>query len=143
MVDLQVFAHPRITLKPLVPTFPCFAKICVSLMEKVGDFHLPSLSCSILQALLPFTFLLSCIMNFAATCRLRTEIAGCRCHGHPWSLQICSGKHLGSSTRLFLLSISCVQSRVIQLLHMVPTHSGKNVTGIFLVSNTMSTVSSL
>ncbi|XP_022996518.1 synaptotagmin-2-like isoform X2 [Cucurbita maxima] len=34
VVDLQVFAIPRITLKPLVPTFPCFAKIFVSLMEK-------------------------------------------------------------------------------------------------------------
>ncbi|GLU04595.1 hypothetical protein SLE2022_217330 [Rubroshorea leprosula] len=34
VVDLQVFASPRITLKPLVPAFPCFAKICVSLMEK-------------------------------------------------------------------------------------------------------------
>ncbi|KAK6939325.1 C2 domain [Dillenia turbinata] len=34
VVDLQVFASPRITLKPLVPTFPCFAKILVSLMEK-------------------------------------------------------------------------------------------------------------
>ncbi|KAK4784984.1 hypothetical protein SAY86_001673 [Trapa natans] len=34
LVDLQVFALPRITLKPLVPSFPCFAKIYVSLMEK-------------------------------------------------------------------------------------------------------------
>ncbi|KAH7847138.1 hypothetical protein Vadar_022377 [Vaccinium darrowii] len=34
VVDLQVFACPRITLKPLVPTFPCFAKILVSLMDK-------------------------------------------------------------------------------------------------------------
>uniref|UniRef100_A0A1D1YIT7 Extended synaptotagmin-2 n=1 Tax=Anthurium amnicola TaxID=1678845 RepID=A0A1D1YIT7_9ARAE len=34
VVDLQVFAIPRITLKPLVPSFPCFAKILVSLMEK-------------------------------------------------------------------------------------------------------------
>ncbi|XP_076920188.1 synaptotagmin-2-like isoform X1 [Bidens hawaiensis] len=34
VVDLQVFAAPRITLKPLVPTFPCFCKILVSLMEK-------------------------------------------------------------------------------------------------------------
>ncbi|KAF5448977.1 hypothetical protein F2P56_029467 [Juglans regia] len=33
-VDLQVFAAPRITLKPLVPSFPCFAKIYVSLMDK-------------------------------------------------------------------------------------------------------------
>ncbi|CAI0445302.1 unnamed protein product [Linum tenue] len=34
VLDLQVFASPRITLKPLVPSFPCFAKIYVSLMEK-------------------------------------------------------------------------------------------------------------
>ncbi|CAA0807746.1 Synaptotagmin-1 [Striga hermonthica] len=34
VVDLQVFALPRITLKPLVPSFPCFATIFVSLMEK-------------------------------------------------------------------------------------------------------------
>ncbi|KAK3003013.1 hypothetical protein RJ639_020070 [Escallonia herrerae] len=34
VVDLQVFVAPRITLKPLVPSFPCFAKIFVSLMEK-------------------------------------------------------------------------------------------------------------
>eukprot|EP01018_Ginkgo_biloba_P023876 Gb_12878 [translate_table: standard] len=34
LVDLQVFAIPRVTFQPLVPTFPCFAKIVVSLMEK-------------------------------------------------------------------------------------------------------------
>ncbi|PQQ14406.1 hypothetical protein Pyn_20035 [Prunus yedoensis var. nudiflora] len=34
VVDLQVFAAPRITLKPLVPSFPCFAQINVSLMDK-------------------------------------------------------------------------------------------------------------
>ncbi|XP_004291348.1 PREDICTED: synaptotagmin-2 isoform X1 [Fragaria vesca subsp. vesca] len=34
VLDLQVFASPRITLKPLVPSFPCFSKIFVSLMEK-------------------------------------------------------------------------------------------------------------
>ncbi|XP_028773594.1 synaptotagmin-3 [Neltuma alba] len=34
VVELQVFAAPRITLKPLVPTFPCFANIVVSLLEK-------------------------------------------------------------------------------------------------------------
>jgi hypothetical protein len=38
VVDLQVFAAPRITLKPLLPVFPCFANIYVSLLEKVrGD----------------------------------------------------------------------------------------------------------
>ncbi|XP_052202854.1 synaptotagmin-2-like [Diospyros lotus] len=41
VVDLQVFASPRITLKPLVPSFPCFAKILVSLMEEPhADFGL-------------------------------------------------------------------------------------------------------
>ncbi|KAI3460413.1 hypothetical protein Pfo_017076 [Paulownia fortunei] len=34
VLDLQVFASPRITLKPLVPSFPCFTYIHVSLMEK-------------------------------------------------------------------------------------------------------------
>lgn len=34
LADLQVFAAPRIALKPLVPTFPCFASVTVSLMEK-------------------------------------------------------------------------------------------------------------
>ncbi|KAG8645252.1 hypothetical protein MANES_10G047400v8 [Manihot esculenta] len=34
LVDLQIFAAPRIALKPLLPTFPCFANIVVSLMER-------------------------------------------------------------------------------------------------------------
>ncbi|PWA82446.1 C2 domain, Synaptotagmin-like mitochondrial-lipid-binding domain protein [Artemisia annua] len=34
LVDLQVFAVPRVTLKPLVSTFPCFSNVIVSLMEK-------------------------------------------------------------------------------------------------------------
>ncbi|GFP95988.1 synaptotagmin-3 [Phtheirospermum japonicum] len=34
LVDLHVFAAPRVTLKPLVPTIPCFANMVVSLMEK-------------------------------------------------------------------------------------------------------------
>ncbi|KAL8459163.1 hypothetical protein ACS0TY_036580 [Phlomoides rotata] len=34
VLDFQVFACPRITLKPLVPSFPCFANLHVSLMEK-------------------------------------------------------------------------------------------------------------
>ncbi|KAK7312252.1 hypothetical protein VNO77_36001 [Canavalia gladiata] len=34
VVDLQVFLLPRITLKPLVPSFPCFSNIYVSLMDK-------------------------------------------------------------------------------------------------------------
>ncbi|XP_024991862.1 synaptotagmin-3-like [Cynara cardunculus var. scolymus] len=34
LVDLQVFAIPRVTLKPLVPSFPCFSNVVVSLMDK-------------------------------------------------------------------------------------------------------------
>ncbi|KAF6167826.1 hypothetical protein GIB67_027604 [Kingdonia uniflora] len=34
LVDLQIYLAPRLTLKPLVPTFPCFASIVISLMEK-------------------------------------------------------------------------------------------------------------
>ncbi|KAI5056489.1 hypothetical protein GOP47_0028307 [Adiantum capillus-veneris] len=34
LVDLQVFAVARLTFKPLVPSFPCFSKIVLSLMEK-------------------------------------------------------------------------------------------------------------
>ncbi|KAK6938978.1 C2 domain, partial [Dillenia turbinata] len=49
VVDLQVFASPRITLKPLVPTFPCFAKILVSLMEKPHvDFGLKLLGADVM-----------------------------------------------------------------------------------------------
>jgi Ca2+-dependent lipid-binding protein len=34
LIDLQLSLVPRLTLKPLVPTFPCFANINASLMEK-------------------------------------------------------------------------------------------------------------
>ncbi|KAJ3678583.1 hypothetical protein LUZ60_002386 [Juncus effusus] len=50
VVDLQVFALPRITLKPLVPSFPCFAKIVVSLMEKPHvDFGLKLLGADLMS----------------------------------------------------------------------------------------------
>ncbi|KAJ4783763.1 Calcium-dependent lipid-binding (CaLB domain) family protein [Rhynchospora pubera] len=49
VVDLQIFASPRITLKPLVPSFPCFAKITVSLMDKPHvDFGLKLLGSDIM-----------------------------------------------------------------------------------------------
>ncbi|PKA54022.1 Synaptotagmin-2 [Apostasia shenzhenica] len=50
VIDLQVFAMPRITLKPLVPSFPCFAKIIVSLMEKPHvDFGLRLLGADLMS----------------------------------------------------------------------------------------------
>ncbi|XP_022769210.1 synaptotagmin-2 isoform X2 [Durio zibethinus] len=49
VVDLQVFAVPRITLKPLLNVFPCFANICVSLMEKPHvDFGLKLLGADVM-----------------------------------------------------------------------------------------------
>ncbi|KAJ8505208.1 hypothetical protein OPV22_006094 [Ensete ventricosum] len=50
VIDLQVFAIPRITLKPLVPNFPCFARILVSLMEKPHvDFGLKLLGADLMS----------------------------------------------------------------------------------------------
>ncbi|KAL3732043.1 hypothetical protein ACJRO7_028827 [Eucalyptus globulus] len=50
LVDLQIFMAPRIKLKPLVPTFPCFANIVVSLMEKPHvDFGLKILGGDIMS----------------------------------------------------------------------------------------------
>ncbi|KAI3957365.1 hypothetical protein MKW98_003086 [Papaver atlanticum] len=49
LVDLQIFATPRVSLKPLVPTFPCFSNIEVSLMEKPHvDFGLKLLGCDLM-----------------------------------------------------------------------------------------------
>ncbi|VFQ62465.1 unnamed protein product [Cuscuta campestris] len=57
VLDLQVFALPRITLKPLVPSFPCFAKILVSLMEKPHvDFGLKLLGGDVMSIPGLYTF---------------------------------------------------------------------------------------
>ncbi|XP_027073042.2 synaptotagmin-3 [Coffea arabica] len=34
LIDLQISAAPRIILRPIVPTFPCFSSVVVSLMQK-------------------------------------------------------------------------------------------------------------
>ncbi|XP_040384999.1 synaptotagmin-2-like [Oryza brachyantha] len=57
VVDLQVFASPRITLKPLVTTIPCFAKILVSLMEKPHvDFGLKLLGADVMAIPILYSF---------------------------------------------------------------------------------------
>ncbi|KAG0453251.1 hypothetical protein HPP92_025915 [Vanilla planifolia] len=49
-IDVQVFVAPRITLKPLVPSFPCFAKILVSLMDKPHvDFGLKLMGADVMS----------------------------------------------------------------------------------------------
>ncbi|GMG99413.1 hypothetical protein Nepgr_001253 [Nepenthes gracilis] len=50
LVDFQVFFAPRIRLKPLVPTFPCFSSIVMSLIEKPHvDFGLKVLGGDIMS----------------------------------------------------------------------------------------------
>ncbi|CAN7069732.1 unnamed protein product [Brassica rapa subsp. trilocularis] len=50
LVDLQIFAIMRVALKPLLPTFPCFGAVVVSLMEKPHvDFGLKVLGGDIMS----------------------------------------------------------------------------------------------
>ncbi|XP_068663626.1 synaptotagmin-3 [Aristolochia californica] len=50
LLDLQIFMAPRVSLKPLVPTFPCFSGISVSLIEKPDiDFGLKLLGGDIMS----------------------------------------------------------------------------------------------
>ncbi|XP_022993799.1 synaptotagmin-3-like isoform X1 [Cucurbita maxima] len=50
LIDLQIFAAPQIVLKPLVPAFPCFSNIVVSLLEKPHvDFGLKILGGDIMS----------------------------------------------------------------------------------------------
>ncbi|ONK72603.1 uncharacterized protein A4U43_C04F21120 [Asparagus officinalis] len=68
VVDLQVFAIPRITLKPLVPSFPCFAKILVSLMEKPHvDFGLKLLGADVMAVPGLYRFVQETIKNQVAS----------------------------------------------------------------------------
>ncbi|KAJ4715992.1 synaptotagmin-2-like [Melia azedarach] len=67
VVDLQVFASPRITLKPLVPTFPCFANIYVSLMEKPHvDFGLKLIGADLMSIPGLYRFVQELIKNQVA-----------------------------------------------------------------------------
>ncbi|KAJ8765097.1 hypothetical protein K2173_010580 [Erythroxylum novogranatense] len=79
VLDLQVFASPRITLKPLVPTFPCFAKICVSLMEKPHvDFGLKLLGADLMAIPGLYRFVQETIKDLVANMYLwpkRLEVA--------------------------------------------------------------------
>ncbi|CAL9153098.1 unnamed protein product [Musa hybrid cultivar] len=67
VVDLQIFATPRITLKPLVPSFPCFAKILVSLMDKPHvDFGLKLLGADLMAIPGLYRFVQETIKNQVA-----------------------------------------------------------------------------
>ncbi|ESR49685.1 Synaptotagmin-3 [Citrus sinensis] len=67
LVDLQIFAAPRITLKPLVPTFPCFATMVVSLMERPHvDFGIKILGGDIMSIPGLYQFIQKCITKYVA-----------------------------------------------------------------------------
>lgn len=68
VIDLQVFAIPRITLKPLVPSFPCFANIFVSLMEKPHvDFGLRLLGADLMSIPVMYSIVQDIIKNQVAS----------------------------------------------------------------------------
>ncbi|KAK8957104.1 Synaptotagmin-2 [Platanthera zijinensis] len=68
VIDLQVFALPRITLKPLVPSFPCFANINVSLMEKPHiDFGLKLVGADIMSIPVMYSIVQDIIKNQVAS----------------------------------------------------------------------------
>ncbi|XP_031257453.1 synaptotagmin-3-like isoform X1 [Pistacia vera] len=68
LVDLQIFAAPRLTLKPLVPTFPCFGKIAVSLMEKPHvDFGVKVLGGDIMSIPGLYQFIQKSIQKYVAS----------------------------------------------------------------------------
>ncbi|KAG0484529.1 hypothetical protein HPP92_008429 [Vanilla planifolia] len=57
LLDMQIFLAPRITLKPLVPSFPCFANIIISLVEKpFVDFGLKLLGADIMAIPILYRF---------------------------------------------------------------------------------------
>ncbi|ESW09344.1 hypothetical protein PHAVU_009G119800 [Phaseolus vulgaris] len=67
VMDLQVFVLPRITLKPLVPSFPCFASIYVSLMEKpYVDFGLKLLGADLMSIPVLYKFVQELIKDQVA-----------------------------------------------------------------------------
>ncbi|XP_020251091.1 synaptotagmin-2-like [Asparagus officinalis] len=82
VVDLQVFAIPRITLKPLVPSFPCFAKILVSLMEKPHvDFGLKLLGADVMAVPGLYRF----VQVFCCHCLLNQTIVTNNWLMHPYA----------------------------------------------------------
>ncbi|CAI0426856.1 unnamed protein product [Linum tenue] len=78
LLDLQIFAAPRITLKPLVPTFPCFASIAVSLLDKPSvDFGLKLLGGDVMAIPGLYQFIQSLGVSFFyyKQEQIRTQIA--------------------------------------------------------------------
>ncbi|XP_073101475.1 synaptotagmin-3-like [Elaeis guineensis] len=58
LLDLQIFLVPQISLKPLVPSFSCFANLSVSLMEKpCVDFGLKLLGGDIMAIPVLYRFI--------------------------------------------------------------------------------------
>ncbi|AQK66387.1 Synaptotagmin-3 [Zea mays] len=82
--DLHIMLTPRVILKSLVPSFPCFANLCVSLMEKV---------CIICAFRLHLIILLKTTNSSfvgIATYRFWIETLVWRCHGNTRLVSICS-----------------------------------------------------
>ncbi|GJP52692.1 hypothetical protein CLOM_g11785 [Closterium sp. NIES-68] len=67
IIDLQLSAVTRITLKPLIPIFPCFSTITVSFMDKpLVDFGLKVLGLDVMAIPGLYTFVQKTISNTVA-----------------------------------------------------------------------------
>ncbi|XP_077229300.1 synaptotagmin-3-like [Tasmannia lanceolata] len=75
LLDLQIFMAPRVTLKPLVPTFPCFANVTISLMEKPHvDFGLKFLGGDIMAIPVLYPFIQEIIKEQVASLYLWPKV---------------------------------------------------------------------
>lgn len=91
LLDLQISLSPRVTLKPLVPSFPCFANVRVSLTEKVNENRsFSTLEYNVSVILCKKTHWLH--LNFvSAICWPWIQAIWWRYHGNTRILSICSG----------------------------------------------------
>eukprot|EP00271_Cylindrocystis_brebissonii_P005153 TRINITY_DN170_c0_g2_i1.p1 TRINITY_DN170_c0_g2~~TRINITY_DN170_c0_g2_i1.p1 ORF type:complete len:609 (-),score=168.12 TRINITY_DN170_c0_g2_i1:585-2411(-) len=75
LVDLTIFATIRITLKPLVPVFPCFARMTVSLMSRpTVDFGLKIIGGDVMAIPGLYTFIQETIKNVVADMMLWPKV---------------------------------------------------------------------
>lgn len=60
--EVQVWAQVRVTLKPLIPVFPCFSNITISLMTKVRARLPPSTGTTRMSLRLPGSYASRCYL---------------------------------------------------------------------------------
>ncbi|XP_059669668.1 synaptotagmin-3-like isoform X2 [Cornus florida] len=113
LVDLQVFAKLRITLKPLVATFPCFANIMVSLMKKPRvDFGLKILGGDIMSIPGLYRFVQETI---------RKEVANLYLWPQFLELPVIDASTLATSKIVGILHVKVVRARKLLKMDLLGT----------------------